>query len=302
LRFFNVENLPDLRDGLELKKQLLLCVTLNRIENLRDVHRELWNMATMVQMNEQITGAQQDKLWGLTANLESEEIAVIAEGMGREVDEEEEEQSMTSQLIDGGLTLNEIRDGVYCLHKAELVAAAEGLEIPHKGVSADALRSKILNEFGIGDKGVIFMTGELIQMTGDLTYNYRDELLLNVNTGEWRLVWAGQNKGRDDHIVTDGSREIHVVCRQKMGKPYVYYGILRNETQQVLTAGDHQNNIPTRYFYHLDTTSDRLRVPFKTVLSRDDRLGAGPGILQKSATKQLGLRILFAPKGIYSAH
>jgi hypothetical protein len=256
----------------------------------------------MVQMNEQLTGVQQDKVWQLMANLESEEQAVIAEGMGREVDEEEEEQCMIAQLIDGGLTPNEIRDGVYCLHKAELDAAAEGLEIPYEGVSADALRSKILNEFGIGEKGVIFMTGELVQVNGDFTYNYRDELLLNVNTGEWRLVWAGQNKGRDDHIVTDGRREIHVVCRQKAGTPYVYYGILRNETQQVLTAGDPANNIPTRYFYNLDTTSDRLRVPFQTVLARDDRLGTGPGILQKSATKQLGLRFRFATKGIYSAH
>jgi hypothetical protein len=259
-------------------------------------------MATMVQMNEQITGAQEDKVWKLMANLEPTEQAVIAEGMGRVVDEDEEEQCMISQLIDEGLTPNEIRDGVYCLHKTELDAAAEGLEIAYEGVSADALRSKILEEFGIEERGVIFMTGELMQMPGEFVYNYRDEILLNVNTGEWRLIWAGQNKGRDDHIVTDRTREIHVVCRQKMGKPYVYYGILRNETQQVLTAGDPQNNIPARYFYNLDTTSDRLRVPFKTVLDRNNLLGTGPGILQKSATKQLGLRFRFATKGIYRAH
>jgi hypothetical protein len=129
--------------------------------------------------------------------------------------------------------------------------------------------------------GVIFVTG-------NSTYN--DELWKKVVEGnEHAIIWNGQNKGRRDHVVTNCDKEIHVMYRVHSRIGYTYYGTLNNESMHRMIQGDPDNNVPSSYFFRLNTDGQRL--PFGHVCEA--------GRAQDNAVEALGFTYTPGMCGIY---
>ena len=112
---------------------------------------------------------------------------------------------------------------------------------------------------------VIFITNQESCGPNGEVYDYKDRIYNDVNdTGNWAVFWKGQKKHRQDSIVADGVRQVHVCARRKRNQPYIYYGTIKNETIHCMYQGNAANSDPSAYFFELNTQD--LHVPFQTSL------------------------------------
>jgi len=143
--------------------------------------------------------------------------------------------------------------------------------------------------------GVIFITAEEVSISGEI-YDYNDHILIDeFDRSRIFLLWQGQKKGRQDYIVVNGDREIHVCGRRKQGEYYKYYGVIDSPTLEMRFEGDHAESIPNSYFMKLKS-SERCPVLRTHLTGLPGEIWESP---QKQAIQRLGFRYNAACCGIY---
>lgn len=139
--------------------------------------------------------------------------------------------------------------------------------------------------------GIIFITAEEQIFDNGVTYDYHDHIYKDEHDqNNWALLWKGQKKHKQDYIVTECTREIHVCARKKKSEHYKYYGILINNSMRLMYQGNADNSDPDAYFFKLDINNGRL--PFLTILD-------GPNTPQAQAVQTLGFNYNGGCCGIY---
>ena len=95
-----------------------------------------------------------------------------------------------------------------------------------------------------------------------------------IYSGDWLLDsdghvlspvrWNGQNKHRDDHLVTEGKHVVHVFYRDKTRSVFEYMGVKHGNTR-CIEAGDPERNTAALYEFTLLTYGPELLLPAGTV-------------------------------------
>jgi len=137
------------------------------------------------------------------------------------------------------------------------------------------------------ERAVIFITANETVVSNKL-YDYRDEILVDVHTGELSIIWKGQRRGRQDYIAVNGNREVHICARKRRGQYYSYYGILDNDSAMIMYSGNRSVGDPRAYFFRILDG----KFPTRTLLS-------GPLPPQKQAIQSMGFRYNGGCCGIY---
>jgi hypothetical protein len=150
--------------------------------------------------------------------------------------------------------------------------------------------------------GIIFCTAER-RLIGDHMYDYRDLILENrFDRSEMYIIWKGQRKGREDHIVTSGDVEVHLFAREYGEGPFSYLGVLVHESMVLEHLGNHALGDPFAYRFQILTDGPTLLLPCNTVCERDaalDEVRHGVASYQRAAARHAGITMVTAMKGIY---
>ena len=103
--------------------------------------------------------------------------------------------------------------------------------------------------------GVIFITAEPQVWDNGIIYDYNDKIYINAHDEkDVILLWSGQKKHGKDYIVTDGDRQIHVCSRKKSKTPYIYRGVIQNDTKSQIIFGDKSKSIPDQWKFAISTS------------------------------------------------